>query len=419
MADDAPAVPGASDAPDGGDESLDPGQGQDDAGGTSADALDLDQVAAEFEAEAINEMRAAKGLPPVSKEEGQGDSGKGSPAAYSPEVKKFIDENYGGNEAAFLAAQYESRREGQSLAAKVRELELKLEAASAPKVPPRDAAADFKTAREQNPEVQALDHEAQSVAEENKALSARQLEVVSEADKISKDIAKLEGQLTLAADTDDKIRLRMEITELRTRHSQLNTEYVSNDRAYRSNQKVLGSLAREIKRLEADIRGDIEEREETEKTQREQIEATRQSFASAFDTHIKQYNVDPKSETFRFLHESARTMIADYLDSLGREGKGLDAAGMNNAVSRVLEKAAQAFNIQRKGAAPPKRRVTPRHLQLPHAGGRPPAAGSPPGAQPTPSRSPQSTTDVLKDPDMVRKRADAVFGAFARQVGRR
>lgn len=202
---------------------------------TDSGAEDLEQIAAEFDQEALAEFETS-----ADKGEGkEGEGGKGRLPATSDALDEFIQRNYQGDRAAFVASLHESRQEARRLADEVAVLKTKV----SPPTPPRDIAAEIKTKLDQDPEVQSLHHEARTIDAENQQIQQRQLALANEASVRSAEIAKLEGQL-MNANEENRAQLYSDLMTARSRLNGITIEFEANDRSQKQSARYRSGLER-------------------------------------------------------------------------------------------------------------------------------------------------------------------------------
>jgi hypothetical protein len=393
----------------------DPGTGSthDDPGGEPTDAVDLEQVAADFEAEAI---AAAGGTPPATdKGEGPGaKDGDRSTPARSDALSRFIAKNYGGDEDAFLEAQFESRAETKRLADENRTLRESRTPASAP-----DNQAALKAALDTDSTVQSLDHEIREIIEDNKALVTRQNQIGVRANALNSEIANLTAELPHIEDNKEWRQKQLALSRAQNELFQLDSEFRGNESRIQTNSRSGRQLQRDLQRQIQSVRDGLDSSARQAQSDAADAARARSTFKQSFDANIRQYNVDPESKQGKYIQMAIRSQLADFLDSLGPDGEGLDAGGMFDAVGRLLGNYAEIHGVQlrsavRKSVPPPNPK--PRSLVVP----RPPAARRTdvePGT--TPARVPAtSDRDLWDDPEFVKARAERVFSATARSQSR-
>lgn len=370
--------------------------------------MDLEQVAADFDAKALAEAGI---IDPAQAGKGEGPAAA-EPAADTP-LQKFIRENYDGDENAFLASQYESRRELKRLSS---ELDgVKQQIASRP----RDTAAELKAARDADSDVQALDHDIKAIDSANTGLVQRQNTVLTQIGEFEKQIPELEAQLAHTDDTKEWSKLFAKSSSLRVQLASLIGEFQTNEAKLASNNNQKSNLRRELVRAERAVEDQMAQTEQAAADDAATANFVRAAFKTSFDDLIKPYGLDVNSEQFKFARESVRTLLADHLDRRAAEmsDEGLDAAGIREAVGKLIGRFAAAAGVKVKAAAPPAppRRTTPAPVRPVAVPSRLPAA--PPSTPPPAARSTEQS-DPRDDPDFWRRRASTIFGAAGRQSQR-
>jgi hypothetical protein len=385
------------DAP-GGEPVSDDVSGDSTTGEPGADIADIEQVAAEFESQALADAGADADAAADDDTPGEGKtSGRAKPSASSDPVEDFINTQYGGNRAAFVASLHESRREGKELAAELRDLKRQLTSA------PRDRASDLQALRSQDPDVQALDREIKSIDLTTRSIGQRQVQLAQEAAQIKTALDSKTGQL-VRAEGDDKTSLHYEIIELKNDLKALNLEFLQNESEQRRNAVDRAARLRELRTAERDLEEQMEAEEQSTRTAQTSNARMRQQFEGAYH-HIatETYGLDPKSPRSVLLQKAVRTHVSDYLHSLADQGETepLDGQAMFGLVQRVVAQAAKEFNIKTKSASTNGRPVTPRPVGLPR-----PRALAP--ATPRREKAPSVAKDLQDDPNFWRNRAQHI-----------
>lgn len=386
------------------------GAGDGGDGGSEAN-VDLEQVAADFEAQALEELGGQPPTDGAEAEDGQPGKGARRAAALDP-VDEFIQQNYQGNRVAFIAGLHEQRQEGRRQAAEIESL--KQQFAAKPPAP-RDVAAEIKAALESSPDVQAIDHDIQAIDTENRGIGARQLEIATRAGTCNNEIIQLEAQLPHIEDQKEWAKTYSTISRLRTELATLSGEFNTNELRQKQNASEKKNLGRERQRADREIRQRMADEENRNRSQSVSDQRTRETFSAAFDALIEPFGFDPKSPQYAYARNATRTQLADFLESLGSEAEALDAAGIYDAVHKLVGAYAEAHNLRPKPKTPvaPPRPRQPRALGVRVPGGTAGAGQRPAGS------TPRTADDVLSDPDLVRKRANAVFEAASRGQARR
>jgi len=380
--------------------------------GEGSGDLDLEQIAEEFDAEALAELG---GRPrPVR---GEGVDADGKRTTSSDPIDDFIEKNYQGDRGAFVHSLYSSREEMKRMRSELDELK-RGEPTSHARVPiePRDVEADFKSARSSNPELNALDQEIRVIDDDAKLATQELQGAAGRAQQVASRVKELQGQMS-KSEPEERATIRAEIAEL-------NAELFSLDQGWKATQSEIRRLnmekrrvQREVIRAEQSIRESMTDEENAVRERSEIVATTRQQFDSSLAAHFASIGVDPKSEQGQFLRETCRTKLRDHFESQG-DGYGLDGAGIHSAVGQILARAVKVFNI--RPSSSPRKSTTPRPIVTP----RTPAPFIRTGPR---TSSPQSSLDgVLDNPNLsprekaafVQKRAAAVFSAGSRAAAR-
>lgn len=409
---DGPAATGNGGGAEGAGDPPDP-----DAGGDDGDPaeVDLAKVAEEFEARVLSEAEGGDG---AEGGEGEGSRGKGAgrtPTAADSKLAKFIQENYGGDEDAFLAAQYSSRAESRRLAEENQSLRRQ--------APPetRDTAADLEEIYKADPDIQAFNREVQAIDNENKGFGTRAVEIVNEVRGLEAKIIEQEAGLGHIDEPKDLAKAQASLIRMRSQLDALRGEFQTNEVQRRANLYQKSNLQRDIRRAQQDIRAEMAAEENQEKTAKADGERTRKYFGAAFDALIKPFGLEPTSKRLPHIRSTVRAQLADYLDSLGDDAEGMDAASIFDATQKLIAAYADANEMKPRGTGTgasqrpkPPTPPPPRHLAVP----RTPAGSGKTGDEGSGRTGPRTVDDVLSNADLVRKRATAVFTAQAKAQAR-
>jgi predicted nucleic acid-binding Zn-ribbon protein len=373
---------------------------------------DLEQVAEEFDAEAL----AALGGQRPRSVRGEGADVDGRRSTSDP-IDDFIEKNYQGDRDAFVHSLYSSREEMKRMRSEIDELKHGEASHARAPIATRDREADFSSARASNPELQALDQEIKVIDNDAQVATKELHSTAGRAQQVASRVKELQGQMS-KSEPEERAILRAEVAEL-------NAELFSLDQDWKNVQSELRRLnmekrrtQREVIRAEQSVRESVADEEKAGRERAEVITTTRQQFDSSLASHFNTIGVDPQSEQGQFLRETCRTKLRDYFSSLG-DGYGLDGAGIHRAVGQILIRAVKAFGL-RPSQSSRRSSITPRPIITP----RMPAPFARTG--PRPSSSQSSLDGVLDNPNLsprekaafVRKRADAVFAAGGRAVAR-
>lgn len=389
-----------------------------DGGGDNPDdgegAVDLDELAREFEE---RQLAAAGKAPAAKKDEGKGGS-EGAGSSTSERIKNYIDKNYGGDEDAFLAAQYHSREEGKRLADRVRELETKSSSAAPAQTPEQQ----LKAALDASTEVQSLNREIQDIDAETKTYGARQLEIGKECNAIDVKIAELRGQMA-KADSDEKSSIHLEILAKENQKTSLVTEWNSNESVIKTNDRNRRILVRDLQKAQDAVKESMSEKERRERDRATTQQRTRAAFNNAVISQVKEYGLEIqrdaegklvfKTPGSRVVYHSVRTQLAEWLDELGDDADTITSAEIGDAVRRLLTSHAEAGFIKKASKSPaPKNKGTGANRPVNFRGSVPPrmpAASNGNGVAGDggdDNARPASIKEMEKDPDFWRRRAE-------------
>ena len=369
---------------------------------TSDAAVDLETVAADFEAEALGELASQRS------EDGT-DTGKGSSPASPDPLDQFIQQNYGGDKHKFLEAQYAQRIEQKRLADRLEELSSRVTPLA-----PRDTEAEVQAARARDAEFVAIDQELKFIDTDQQSITAQINRIANRASELDKLISGAEGKL-LHADDIEKPQILHDRNLWKHELLTLRTEFSTNERARVSNDNRKRDLNRELGKIDRDIRASMAAEEKNQEDAQKLGTQTWNTFVDSYDKTAKEYGLKPQSAQYNFMRDSVRTQLAAYIEA--NHNDGIDANGLHEAVGRIMGAAAAAGFFTRKPAANGKLPTTPKPILPPR---RVLPASTNPGAPPARSTSPKpkANEDPMDDPDFIRRRAAAVFEAANRNAGK-
>lgn len=374
--------------------------------------VDLEQVAEEFDAEALARLDGNRSRRPTKGEGGEAGDGTG---VRSDIVEDFIEKNYQGDRNEFIHSLYASREEMKRLRSELDEVKRGREetARSRSAIEPRDLETAFKESRASDPELQALDHEITAIDNDVKAATNDVINITKRAQSVAGAVKEAQGRLS-KAEPEERPMVRAEIAELNAEILALDSDYKLAQTEIRRLSMEKRRAQREVIRAEQSLRESMSDEEDAANERVETERTTRQQFDSSITSHFTALGFDPKSEQGQFLRETCRTKLRDYFLSQG-DGFGLDGAQIHAAVGSII--AAAIKSGIRPSKQPPRRpTITPRPIVTP----RPPVVTRSGSRAPS---SPRSSLDgVLDDPnlspkqkaDFVRKRASAVMQAGSR-----
>lgn len=422
----------------GGDATAGAGGGEGDPGGEGGDddgdpgLVDLQAVADEFDAEALGELQARHEAGDDDADTGEGKDGKSGARRKPPSddpVDEFINKNYQGNRAAFVASLHESRAEARRLADEIAVLKDRVNQGGGPK--PVDTAAEFKAIRDADPDVQALDQEISQITEDVKAVKARNVQILGEANGIDQKITQLEARLDTVEDQKEANKIHIQLSRVRSQLVVLNGEYATNESNMRAAVAEQRQLQRELRRAEQGLRDRIEADTRNTKNTNRDMARTRATFFAAFDSLIEPYGLNKEGEKYTYIKETVRTQLADWLEAEAAKNDdfdGLDAGGIYDAVHKLIGRYAKVHGMspKRKPGAP-----APAGARRPLMTPRVPGAGTTlkPGAAAVAAAAgdggsgrrpaPRTPEDVYSNPDLIRARARRIDEAAARAAGGR
>lgn len=384
------------------------------AGDDGAGLVDLSQVAEDFDAAALADLEGSP-PPPSGEEDTDGGKGKGKKGTPDP-LQEFIDKNYQGDRNAFLHAQYASREEAKRLRQELDEIKQTTRTLQDRTEPPPDPVAAFKEARESSPEIRALDQETHAIDAQLKDCQGTGAQIAARAAQIGSELKVLESKL-LKAEPDERSQYLVEKSELRQELRSLDQDWKLNEAEARRLGSEKRRVQRETIRAESAIQDEMASEIEEQKNREATRTMTKEAFNASIGVYFKDLDIDPASARGKFLLNTCRSQLREYLLTLG-DGAGLDRQQIHGAVGQILSHAVEAFGISKKQQ--PRTLTTPRPVLVPRANVTPSRTSSSPSSQ-------SSLDGVLDNPnlspkqkaDFVRKRAATVFQAGARAGGGR
>jgi DNA repair exonuclease SbcCD ATPase subunit len=372
--------------------------------------VDLAQVAEEFDAEALAKLSTQPGQKPVK---GEGPEGGKSQAA--DPVEEFISKNYQGDRTAFVHSLYAGREDAKRMRERLDELERQQRSAPREPEPPADPAAEFTAARQENPEIRALDQEIQVIDSQKKDAAGTIAQIAAQAQALAGELKRLQSE-QVKAEPEQKAGIAAEVAEVRAQILALDQDWKLAQAETRRLDADRRRVQREIIRAESGIRDEMAYARERAREDAADAEMAKQQFDASVAYYLGELGLDPKSEQAEYITGNCRSRLRDRIRSAG-DGLGLDRAQIHAAVGQFVEETAKVFGIKPKKSSSP-RGPTPRPVVVPR---------SPLPVVRSPGASPQSSLDgVMDNPnlspkqkaDYARKRANAVFAARARAVGR-
>lgn len=406
-----------------GGESADLGDLGSGAGDPGSDTFDLEQVAADFEAEALEEMGAELEADPSG--EGAPGPARGTARSRAQDaLDALVESDYGGDRNAALRGIIESRAEGRHLAERIKALETGRTASTST---PRDRGAEVKTAIDSNAEVQAIDQDIRYQDDLITALPNRNTTVATNHAQVEESINKLVNELNA---TDDQVRARQintELLKLNRQAANLVSEFTRNEDRIEAAKARRSSLSRERARAAQAVKDGLDREEYSKGVEQENLQRTRRDFAAAVNQHLTRFDLDPKSESGRYVAHATKLFVKDYLDQLGPGAFGLDSAQMDKAVRIVADDIAKKSGIRMKGSRSPVagRQPVVRRVQVRPGANIPQTPPRPQTHSPRGRATINGTSrnldsdDVLSDPKLVRERASAMWAAAAKAQSRR
>lgn len=404
----------------------DEGGGNDggDGGGDPGEPIDVDAIVESANKEALDGLDGGSDEPPARsgrKEEGDdnGEGGRRAPRSSDP-VDDFIEKNYQGDRAAFVASLHESRAEGKRMAD-----ELAVIKASLAEKPPaaRDSAAELKDRLAVDPEVQSLNQDINDINVEYKSLQTRQLEISGQARALENKIVELDAEIPHIEDPKEHSRKQSAVYKARMELTQLSSEFTGAENRIRQLKFEHKSTLRELGRAQSRVRADLVNEEQTTRATTTDAARTVKIFDAAFKSIVGQYAFDESTDAGKrkvtFVRQSVKSQLAAYLESQGT-ADGLDAGDIYDGVNALLSAYTDSHGVARKAPAgsKPKQRVPDpqRRIVTPPR----PAAAADRGdrgngrSDDRGSRTPRNVDEGLRNPDFVRKRAAGIQAGMAR-----
>ena len=377
---------------DGGSGSIDSG---DLGGGDPSGNFDLASIESEANADALAEF----GLTP------EGKAGDGSAAAKAVEesrLEAWAKKQGYSDPDEFIAAQYSQRAEAKRLAETVKILEQRINNPE----PTRDVAAEFQSALQSSPDVQAIDQTIAAVDNRIKQIDREQVSLAQEAGQINNKIGQIQAQVQ-TADPENLPRLYAELNRLQNRMDTVNSEWKANTLGKDNSIDLMRVYQGERNRVAREIRESIAREEQSRGMEAQNAERIRANYDSSFEAVATSAGIDPESDFGKSFNKVVKSQVADYLDTLPN---GLDPAGLYRATQQIANTLMKQLNINpRTGAARNQAPVTPRQTIVPR---RP--VGDARGQLYQPLSPTTSTGDPLDDPSLSPKQK----AELARKVSR-
>lgn len=382
----------------GGDAGLDGGDGSFEGGEPADGGVDIAAVEASYNADALAKL----GIEPApgTKEDG---SATPAQAAEKRRIDAFIEKNYGGDEDAFLAAQYSQREEAKRLASTVRELQ---EAIKNPPAP-RDVQAEIANALQLHPKAQSIDRRMSETDTDIKQIDREQAQLATEAGQINNKLGELNARMQVAPE-EQRAELWAQINRAENRMSVINSEWKANAGLKRTNISLLQTLQDQREDLAERIQGQLRSQEEQSRSESANADRVRSNFDQSFEAIASQAGIDPESDLGKTFGRVVRSQVADHLDTLPN---GLDPAGLYKATQTIANTLMKQLGINPRAAGRPgvKPPITPRQTLVPRRAFN--ASGQPYAPPVT------SAGDPLDNPNLTPKqRADLARGQ-ARAIG--
>ena len=228
------------------------------------------------------------------------------------------------------------------------------------------AVEETEKAVAEDPYVKEVNSDLASINEQAIAVAAEMKVTVTEYQKQVMKVAKLEGALS-KADDSDRPEVQQDLRDAKNDLKQLERDYKEKERDYKRHQSEWNRLQRSLRDAEGQARSRVDrERQDAQRLQSE-AKLTRQEYNDVLRTEAKNYGLDPSSKAYNFIDSTFRSRLSQHMRALQAQGvqEGID---IPKAVGILMKEYAEATGLTRKfstastekaAAATPKRDATP------------------------------------------------------------
>ena len=391
----------------GGDAGLDGGDGSFEGGEPADGGVDIAAAEQAFNADALAKLGIESA--PGTKEDGSPQTP--AQAAEKRRIDAFIDKNYGGDEEAFLAAQYSQREHGKRQDERLKELEELVRTRPEPK---RDVQAEVANAIQLHPKAQSIDRRMSETDTDIKQIDREQAQLATEAGQINNKLGELNARMQVAPE-EQRAELWAQINRAENRMSVINSEWKANAGLKRTNINLLQTLQDQREDLAERIKGQLRSQEDQVRSEEANAEHVRNVFDQSFEVIAQQIGVDVATDRGKTFYEIVKSRMADHLD---RIPGGLDPAGMYRDANKIANTLVKELGLDFRGARRSNQPVTPRQTMVPrrafNASGQPYAPPVTSAGDPldNPNLSPKQRADL------ARGQARAIGDAITKQARR-
>lgn len=324
------------------------GDGDEGGGGSPASVQD---IAAAVDAHLLKEGFGEGDVAGDGKDEGDTE-GDTAGTRRSPANRDAIDEHvrlyYQGDYGKFIKSVSDTRSASAELAAKVKELEAKIDHPTPPPTPV-DKVAQLKQALTETPEYQAVHRESLFLDNRLKGISTEQTQRAVEMKALDEKIAKQLGQLGSETDPQKRQDLQFEIVSLRQDRGQKDVEFRNAEATFVDTRLHLNSRQRQKADIEAQVEAGLNHQSSSTKSEAAESARTNKHFDTAFATHVKGYALDPQknARTIGRLYKAVRYELADHLTAREQAGEaGYDQYELSEATAQIVRDVARDFGLR-------------------------------------------------------------------------
>lgn len=227
-------------------------------------------------------------------------------------IKAFIDQTYAGNVEEFLKGVRESWRSGKELRQELDEVKAQLQ----------------RPEPEPEPDVSHIDEELEAFKQDRQSVQAEIDQNIRTHQDLNKNLARLEGKLENAIETEDKAELRSEIRDLKREISFIERDLKVQVRSDRDLDRKVKATER---RREQEIANQRQQFQSRAALAEQQAAEDNNTVDSTIVELFDKYEV-PENHRHR-LHGLMRSEIITYLTSLGK----VPALDLNQVTSVIGE----------------------------------------------------------------------------------
>lgn len=295
----------------------------DDSQATSAD----DTTASAGDDSQVDDTQIATGDEPTGDDGGEPAKGR------STAFKKLLDK-YGGDEEALVNAYFEQANSASRLHAELEELRDFLMA--------QPDEEDPEELIQQDPDVQGLSQELNSLQKDIEAVQQEQMQLVGTYGQIEQEIKMLEAQAEKAEDFE-KSSLRSEANSKKAELRQIMSQVNRGRRELNAINRNIVAVERSQQKAREAVLGRKEQQRKAELQSAQVARLTREEFNSAMRAEAEGYGIDPSSKQFQVLNTSVRNQLAAHLNRLPPD---TPAVNIKAATKHLMGEFADAMGLK-------------------------------------------------------------------------